>query len=108
MSTIQIAGSKCETCKQPIVLSSEEKGCARCSTFYHRACQAKTNCEVCGELYHEYLPPKTDPLENAITPKAQRTGQSAGPAFVTLIIVAVAIVVIVLTMALKAFSHGGL
>jgi hypothetical protein len=70
---MQIAGNKCRVCERSIVLSSEGKFCPTCGTFAHLACDELEMCEVCGQAFRHYEPPKPDPMREAIVPRGLRS-----------------------------------
>jgi hypothetical protein len=82
---MQIAGNTCRICDRGIILSSEGKFCPYCGTYVHLACEPRGKCDVCGQPYQIFEPPKADPLSDAVVPPALRPSRSGGPAFALLV-----------------------
>src|SRR6266699_1854312 len=82
---MEIAGNKCKICKRDVVLSVEGKLCTRCGTVVHLTCEPGGICGACGEPYHGFEPPKSDPFSVAIVPRALRPAGSGGPTFVMVV-----------------------
>jgi len=77
---MQIAGNKCRICAGKIVFGNEGKACVHCGTFVHVTCEPRVNCAACGELFHNYEPPKPDHSRDTILPRALRPAESGGAA----------------------------
>jgi hypothetical protein len=75
---MQIAGNKCKVCERGIILSTDGKFCERCGTLVHLACALADNCDVCGQRWQRYEPPKPDPMRDAILPLSLRPSKSGG------------------------------
>jgi hypothetical protein len=88
---MQIAGSSCKVCKGKIVFSDEGKFCARCGTVVHLACDSRTECDVCGQPFQQYEPPRPDPVGEAVLPRALRSGRSGPLIFAILLMVMFAV-----------------
>src|SRR5881396_2697693 len=69
---MQIAGSTCNVCDRKVVLSLDGKFCPHCGIVVHRACEAETNCRVCGRAFREDEHPSVDPAREAVLPRALR------------------------------------
>ena len=82
---MEIAGSKCKICGCGIIFSTEGKFCARCGTYVHLTCEPETKCDVCGQSFQQYEPPKADPLREAILPRALRSTASSSQKFAILL-----------------------
>jgi hypothetical protein len=76
---MQIAGDNCKLCGRKIILSKEGKCCVQCGTAVHLACEVRPNCDLCGQPYQGYEPPKPDPRSEAFVPSALRPAKSSGP-----------------------------
>ena len=96
---MEIAGSTCSICQRRVVLAIEGKFCPCCGSVVHLACEPGDACGVCGRSFQRYERPSIDPTQDAIVPRALRTG-SGGPVFVALAGVVAAVVVIVIIYAL--------
>ena len=103
---MEIAGSKCSICQRKVVLAMEGKFCPCCGSVVHLGCEPGDACGVCGRSFQRYERPSIDPTQDAILPRALRTG-SGGPVFAVLAAaVAAGLVIVVIYALMSAFSHG--
>lgn len=75
---MQIAGSQCRSCNQPIVLGTEGKSCGPCAAAVHLHCEPAANCPVCGQPFDHHERPVADPLWSAYDPREKRSSNSVG------------------------------
>jgi len=106
---VQIAGNRCKVCQKEIILSREGKACVQCGTVVHLACELRDRCDVCGQPYQNYEPPKADPLSEAVVPSALRPPKGGGPAFAIMLAGVILFLVVLLWCVneyIMARSHG--
>ena len=82
---MQIAGSHCHTCDQPIVLATDGKFCRSCGKFAHLDCEQSVSCPACGNLFDYYHPSKRDIVVEAFDPREKRSFNSVGPMLTALL-----------------------
>ena len=103
---MQIAGSTCSICKRQVTFAVDGKFCVKCGIVVHHLCEPKDVCVGCGQPFENYEQPTTDPTRDAVIPRALRA-PNAGPVFVVLVMVVVALLVIMGFYALMyALSRG--
>jgi hypothetical protein len=103
---MQVAGSNCSVCGRGIVLSKEGQFCSKCGRCVHLACEPLKSCSVCGEPLRQETPPDSDPLRDAILPRALRPGK-VGPLAVALLISICAVLFFIIYDAImEALAHG--
>jgi len=103
----QIAGSTCKICERQIVLATEGKFCAHCSSFVHHACLHQDKCDICGQAFQSHEYSVRDPLRDAIIPYALRPGNSRISVAVILLAGVVGLMIFVLLYSLTyGLSHA--
>ena len=82
---MQIAGSKCRICNDPVVLAFEGKFCRGCGTVTHLQCEPAPNCSSCGRQFEYYRPQRPDVSSMAYDPRERRSSNSVGPLLAALL-----------------------
>ena len=72
---MQLAGSNCRQCHQPILLATDAKSCDTCQIAVHLACDPAQNCPVCHHPFQKYHPPKRDPRSESYDPRQKNPGK---------------------------------
>ena len=76
---MQIAGARCRSCNEMVVIAAEGKACARCEAVVHVDCDAADHCPVCGERFETFEPAAANAFEDAYDPRETRSGLFVGP-----------------------------
>ena len=76
---MQIAGTPCRICVEPIVLASEGKRCASCDYTVHLECQPAELCPFCSKPLLREERPARDRFSDAYDPRESRSGRAVGP-----------------------------
>src|SRR4051812_6485876 len=74
---MQIAGSRCSICKEPVILATEGKLCVHCAFAVHLHCEPNSKCSTCGNSFHHFQP-QTDPFWNACDPREKHRAPASG------------------------------